>query len=286
MIRHRLEYAALRGVVAVIERLPLGLALWTIRRLGGLFFLLDRRRKPVAIANLLRTGIAADRAQAKKLARASYHHGAQLIVEALRPGAEVELVASEATRKLFTDPGQPVLLSSGHVGNWEIAAQYLSTMKPMAGITRVMNNPLVESWVQQRKPRDRFRMIPKTDADTARFLRVLEAGEVLALLVDQHGGHRGVRVPFFGHDASTHASVAMLHLVSGAPLVFCACLRTGPMQFKLTITDPCDVPRTGKRKDDVRAILGWFNAQLEAAIREAPEQYVWSHRRWRNLEAG
>ena len=48
MIRHRLEYAALRGVVAAIDLRPAGLSLWAMRRLGELWFLLDRRRAPVA----------------------------------------------------------------------------------------------------------------------------------------------------------------------------------------------------------------------------------------------
>ena len=178
------------------------------------------------------------------------------------------------------DPGRGLIVVSGHFGNWEIAGQWLSRYKPVAGISRPMNNPRVQKLALERRQRGAFRMIPKYDADPRRFLKLLGDGEILALLVDQHA-RRGIDVPFFGHPAKTHTTAAMLHLVARTPLTFLVCRRMAPMTFELSLSPLIEQPRSGDRKADVEAILRTLNAHLEEAIRRDPDQYLWGHRRWR-----
>jgi KDO2-lipid IV(A) lauroyltransferase len=54
------------------------------------------------------------------------------------------------------------------------------------------------------------------------------------------------------------------------------------MKFEIKTTGLIDCPPTGDKEGDVRAILERLNAELERVIREAPEQYLWAHRRWRD----
>ncbi len=183
-------------------------------------------------------------------------------------------------REVLEDPEQGFILVSGHLGNWELAGQWLSRYKPVAGISRPMNNPRVEALAQRRRPRHGFRMIPKYDEDPGRFLEILGAGEILALLVDQHAP-RGVDVPFFGRPAKTHITPAMLHLVARTPVAFAVCRRTAPMTFELALSSLIEQPRSGDRKADVAAMLATLNSHLERAIRRDPDQYLWGHRRWR-----
>ena len=115
----------------------------------------------------------------------------------------------------------------------------------------------------------------------SQLVAALKGGAMVALLTDQHARLRGMQVPFFGVPASTHTVAARLHLLTGAPLVFGYTLRTGPMRSRIVAEDPIEIARTGDRDTDVRAILTTVAARLEAAIRRHPEQYLWSHRRWR-----
>jgi KDO2-lipid IV(A) lauroyltransferase len=255
-LSYRLEYAALRLVVAFLEALPLAWALALMRGLADVFYRLDRRRGAIARDNVLLGGLADDARGADRIARDSYRHLAMLLIESLRserllspPSGEshVNIVAPDSVRALLEDPAAGLMLCSGHFGNWELAGQWLSRFKPVAGITQRMKNPLVEAWIQQRKPRERFRLIPKLDADMARFVRVLDAGEILALLVDQHGGARGEMIEFLGRPAPTHMSPALLHLVTGTPLVFCTCRRTAPLQFEIEFSEPLQFERSGRR---------------------------------------
>ncbi len=194
----------------------------------------------------------------------------------------VRLAIEPDVLEVLENPDQGMIIVSGHFGSWEIAAQLMSRYKPIAGITRPMNNPRVEALVQRRKPRYRFNPIPKYAADPRRFLSVLGNGEILALLADQHAHTGGVMVDFFGRPAAHYTTAAMLHLVARVPLCFAACRRTGQKRFEIVTSPLIQHPPSGKKKRDVHAILATLNQYLEAEIRKAPDQYVWGHRRWRD----
>ncbi len=283
-LRHALEYLLLRGSLAVLDRVPYGAATWLACRLADLWWLVDRSRRRVAVENILRAQIETDRPRARALGRRSFQHFALVIIESLRSEELLEQVAVEISpdvAAVLETPDQGLILTSGHFGNWELAAQLLSRYKPVAGITRPMNNPWVEKLVQRRKPRHRFHPIPKYAADPRRFLAVLEAGEILALLTDQHARQGGIELEFFGVPAATYTTAAMLHLVTRQPLCFGACRRVGPGRFELHTSPLIELERSGDKKQDQRALLSVLNRYLETEIRSAPEQYLWGHRRWR-----
>ena len=262
-----------------------------MRFLAGVWWRLDARRRRIAAENIRLAGISDDSREIARISLASAQHMASVVMESLN---SAQLLDDTATRDdRFTvrihpeieaalqDPETGVIMASGHFGNWEIAAQLLSRYKPVHGITRPMNNPLVEKLIQQRKPRYDFHLVAKYSADARRFLQILAEGHVLALLTDQHAHTGGMLVDFFGRPAHTHTSAALLHLVGKAPLCFAACRRTGAMSFELETSPPIHHERTGDKQTDIRAILEQLNGHLEAVIRRDPEQYLWAHRRWR-----
>ncbi len=290
-MRHLLEYLLLRSVLAAVDGLPFAGAGFLARRLADLWWAVDFPRRRIARDNILRSGIETDAGRARTLSRRSAEHMGMVVIESLK-SAEVldddrrrdhlRLEIAPDVTAVLEDPEQGLIMASGHFGNWEIAAQLLSRYKPVAGITRAMNNPRVEELIQRRKPRYRFHPIPKYAADPKRFLSVLGSGEILALLTDQHARTGGVPVDFFGHPATTYTTAAMLHLVARVPLCFAACRRTAPMRFEITTSPLIHHPPTGNKKRDVHAILTTLNQHLEAVIRKAPDQYLWGHRRWRD----
>jgi KDO2-lipid IV(A) lauroyltransferase len=289
-LRHAIEYAAARFALGLLDLFPLAWSEALFRGIADLFFLIHGTRRRVAIDNILKSGITASPEEARRIARASFRHFAVLVVESLKTGGvfseehweeQVEIELPPETRACLEDQEQGVILASGHLGNWEVAAQLISFMKPVVGITRTMNNPKVEELVQRRKPRNRFRLTPKHASDRGRFLQIIKDGEVLALMIDQHAGSRGMVIDFFGRPASTQTSVAMLHLLTRAPLCFGYCVRTGPLQYRLHAGKPLAFERTGNRQDDVRRILEALTRDLEEAVRLYPEQYLWGHRRWK-----
>ncbi len=283
---HLLEYWAARLLLFGVDLLPPAAACRWAAALGSLWWAADRPRRRVAISNVLRAGVAGDARQARGIGRGAARHMGMVLVESMKSSLvlddpermRVDIPCDVAA--VLEDPGRGLIVVSGHFGNWEIAGQWLSRYKPVAGISRPMNNPRVQKLALERRQRRAFRMIPKYDPDPGRFLKLLGDGEILALLVDQHA-RQGTLVPFFGHPAKTHATAAMLHLVTRTPLTFAVCRRTAPMTFELSLSPLIEQQRSGDRNADVEAILATLNARLEAAIRRDPDQYLWGHRRWR-----
>ncbi|MCE9616437.1 MAG: hypothetical protein K8T26_19360 [Lentisphaerae bacterium] len=289
-IQYFSEYLAVLAGRGLIHSLPLSAALWLARRMGAFAFLVLRRRRAIAIDNILRSGIATAPPDAARIARGSFQHFAMLMVETIvaerliREDNWQEHIDISRVPDLLTlvqQPGQGAILTTAHFGNWEVVGQAFSYYKPVVAIARRMNNPFTDDLIQGRKLGHRFRMIMKHEVTGAALLAVLKQGEILAILIDQHARDRGIPVPFFGRPASTYTSAALLHLRSGAPLGFVSCVRLGPLRYQLhwrQIAHPVGAPRNHAA---ILAILTGINHALEDAIRAHPEQYLWGHRRWR-----
>ncbi len=290
-IRHLAETALLYPAIFLADHLSPPVAARLATAVGALIYAADSRRRGIACDNIRRSGISTDETRVRQIAKASFCHFAGVIVDSIQSDRlftndtwreHTRMEMDPESLALIEKPGQGVILTSGHLGNWEIAAQLISTLKPVTGITRKMNNPYADRLMNKRKPRNRFRLTPKHDADSGRLLAALTAGEVLALLIDQHAPrNRGMMIDVFGKAASTHTSPALLHLVTGIPICFGYCVKTGPASFTFHTHPPLKITPTGNRKQDIRLILEMLTHKLENAIRLYPEQYLWAHRRWR-----
>lgn len=179
------------------------------------------------------------------------------------------------------DPKQGVIVASAHLGNWEAAARAVSFLKPVCAIYRPLDNPWLEREVHARRSGDRLRLIAKTDGDPMRLMKSLAAGEILAIMMDQHAGTGGVQVEFFGRPAWTTRSVALLHLLTRAPLLVAVAVRTGPLRYTIETAGPIQFDRTGERERDVRELTQRLTKEMEKLVRRHPGQYLWMHRRWR-----
>jgi KDO2-lipid IV(A) lauroyltransferase len=74
----------------------------------------------------------------------------------------------------------------------------------------------------------------------------------------------------------------MLALRAGAALLPCYCVREGANRHVITYLAPIEIERSGNRARDVETLTAACNAALEDIIRKHPEQWMWSHRRFRH----
>jgi KDO2-lipid IV(A) lauroyltransferase len=175
--------------------------------------------------------------------------------------------------------GRPVIIFSGHLGNWEIAALAAGQYGiDVAQIYRAANNPLVERMVAQfRGSGGEF--LPKGRVASRQALAALRRGAHLTLLVDQKLND-GIPVPFFGRNAMTAPALALLALHFDCTVLPARVERLKGAHFRLTIHPPLALPRSADRSADVAALMSAVNQTLELWIRERPEQWFWLHSRW------
>ena len=109
-------------------------------------------------------------------------------------------------------------------------------------------------------------------------MKIAKDGGSLSFLADLREG-KGVAAPFFGRPAHSNTAPARIARQFGQKLYAVRILRKPGVRFSIRV-EPVDVPNTGDRDADVFAATAALQAQFEDFVREAPEQWMWAHRRW------
>jgi KDO2-lipid IV(A) lauroyltransferase len=184
--------------------------------------------------------------------------------------------------------GRPVIVLSGHFGNWEIANSTFGVFGFRMGVVaRDLDNTYLHDWFQAFREGTGHRLLSKRGGG-ASMVEILERRGHLALLGDQDAGKKGLFVPFFGKDASTFKSIALLAVQYNALICVGYARRlkddfeNNPwVQYELGCEAIFD-PLTTQTPDPIRELTVQYTAALERVVRRAPEQYFWVHRRWKS----
>jgi len=286
--QHRVEHALVRLSAALVTRLPDAVARTIGRGLGALARRLGVR-VAVARANLARAfPDHSPREREVILARAYAQAGLEAI-EVLRfprvTKAQIDAIARSveglehiaAARAL----GRGVVLVTGHFGAYELLGAVVARQgHPLRFLVRSQSNPLVDVDLQGRRAALGVEVTPHGISVRA-ILRQLHAGGCVAILADQDAGRDGVFVDFFGAPASTPPGPAEFALRAGAPLVMGCLVRGEDGSHAGRFLPPIEIERSGDHATDVRALTAAHVRVLEGWIREHPEQWLWTHRRWK-----
>jgi KDO2-lipid IV(A) lauroyltransferase len=293
-LTHRVEYYALRGAVAALDRLDIRHAGAVGQRLGALGYRPFGIRRAVVERQLRAAFPELDEAGVERVARESYQSlGRTTIETAVLPAFSRERVLTMFSRvegweivERAMRQGRGILFVTGHLGNWELAGSYLAARGiPLEAVARRMQNPLFDRYLTETRRRIGMTVIHDADA-VRRVPRAMRENHAVAFLVDQGAvGLASTWVPFFGRLAKTPRGPAVFALRLGAPVIFGAALRQPDGRYLLGFEEVNAEP-TGDREADVDRIVAAYTATLERWIRRAPGQYFWHHRRWKHQRPG
>ncbi len=281
---------ALRGTDVFVRCLSPRFARETAALLGELYFYVSRRRRRIALENLrIAYGDELTERDRRRIARGSFANWGRVLMEFV--AAERLFGSVSAARGKFhfhgdwdalqadADAGRGGLIVSLHLGNWECAAWSVQarqgTLRP---VMRSLDNPVFDAYVARR--RGGGKIIRKRGA-VREMIRTLEHGDWVAFLGDQNAGRKGVFVPLFGRQASTFATPARVMLRTGAPTYVGACVRRCGSIFDVHVRRIEEPSAALPVEERVRRVLSEVNEAFEHWIRAAPDQYNWSHRRWK-----
>jgi KDO2-lipid IV(A) lauroyltransferase len=286
------HWPAWLGVAAVwlIAHLPQALLPWLGRRLGALVARVPSARRRIAAANIALCFPGLDAVQRAALVDANLRDIGMMMVEfalgwlgsdrriAALPTTIEGLEHLEAARAR----GKGVLLVGGHFSHLELCARLVSQRIRIAGMYRRMDSTVFEWVVLRARLRYAAAMFDKDDIrGTVKYLR---AGGTLWYAPDQDMRSKDtVFVPFFGVPAATITATHHLARLSGAAAIpfFHRRLPDGS-GYVLRLGAPLDdFPGSDAAADTARV-----NACIEQMVREAPEQYLWVHKRFKTRPPG
>lgn len=283
-------YAPLRWLLMGLAHLP-----WPLLYLvaEGFYFLLAyvvKYRWRVVLENLSKSFPEKSEAEIRRIGKAFYRHFAQVMVETLKLGVMSD--AELKRRVLLRNPevlerhfraGRMALGLSSHAGNWEwvLTAGAVWLSAEADGVYKPLRNPFFESFMAELRTRTGAGLIPMRD--TLRDL-MQRKGEVrvVSLLSDQAAGpeDRPYWTTFLNQDSGFYTSADRLAARFKAPVVYVSLrrLRRGYYEMELTELYDGDAPLPANEFP----ITDAFVRALEKDIRAAPEQYLWTHRRWKH----
>lgn len=283
-------------------------ALRTGALLGRGWFSLRAPRVAVVRRNLALAFAEKSEAEREELARLHFEHLGRTLAEiallhgphrhALLEGFRMEgLEHYEAVLRAEEAAGRSggMLILSAHFGNWELGGLAMANRGyPLAAVHHEIENEAIRWAVQAWRTSTGMDTLELGRAGLALF-RALSRGQLVALLCDQNAGRdEGDFAPFFGTLASTRDGPLRIAMARGVPLlpVFFYRESTEPLRHVARAFPALELAETPRDASDaqasavIRRNLERMNAAIEEAIRVAPEQWLWVHKRWRTRPAG
>lgn len=281
-LAHRVTDAAARGLIGLGRLLPYR---WRVPFMG---WITSRVLAPVTGWNRrVRSNLALvlpdlDRAEARRIRLAATDNAGRQIIETYS-GPDM---AAELGHVPMTGPGanallealaarRPVILASGHIGNYEAIALALKSRGFGLGVLyRPMSNPLFNA--HYVKALDHFAAppIPTDRRGVIKVVRLLREGGTVGINVDVRN-LAGAPLTFMGQTAMTATSAGEWALKYDALLVPAYGIRQPDgIAFEVYVDAP--VAHT----DDPAEMTQAVNDSLDRQVRAHPGQWFWMHRRW------
>jgi KDO2-lipid IV(A) lauroyltransferase len=294
-LRNWSEYLLARGVIGLTRLIPRRFVPGVCRTLGAtLHRLLGGRRRVVFDNVRLAYGDDPAAPDPVVISKASFGNLCRSFIELfLMPPASRpdELVAAIRFGRGLTPeslrercgPG-PYVFAASHFGAWEVEGAMGALFKePLTTLIRPLDNPLLDDYLNRIRMRFGQRLASNRGG-LRDLLEALGQGRSVAVLVDLNMRRKGaVFVDFFGTPAATARTPALLALRSGRPIVPVFPHRLDEMfRFEMEIADPIFPDMNAKDRDEeVRRLLVETTAAVERRIRATPDQWLWTHRRWK-----
>ncbi len=260
--------------------------------LGALYLATSRRRRQILRFNLELAFPELSSGERRDLSGRVARHFGRAALDTLRiqglsrDAMEREVtITGEDNLAAALAHGRGIFILSAHLGLWEVLPPILAPRLPggLAIIHRPLDNPFLERELVSLRTAFGNTVIGK-DRVRRPVLQTLAAGGAVGILIDQRAlPEEGVRVPFFGQPAWTHASLAKLAVATGAPIVPTFCFWQGPGSYLAEIQAPLVPSELAAEEREPVALTARIMAIYEAAIRRFPDQYLWYHDRWREV---
>jgi len=174
--------------------------------------------------------------------------------------------------------GNGVILYAAHFTCLEIQVAMLEELSPgYCAMYRPQKNAMVDTMIRRGRHRAAKNLIPKNDVRA--LVRSLRNNATVVYLPDHiYVGSNSELLPFFGEPAVTNTATSKLARISGATvLAYFSRRLADDSGYVVTIAPPLSNFPSDDLIDDTRRLV----AQLENHVRIAPEQYLWTYRRFK-----
>lgn len=257
--------------------------------MGSLVFKLDKRRKSDAFVNLDIAFPHMRCTEKSEIIKKCYINLLENAFEFLKNlNATKESIQQHAVlinghiiEKLKKE-GTPIILMTAHFGNWEVSPLiYAMRYGNSTVIGRESGNPTIDRIIKQSRERFGIKLINKKGA-MRHIVRDLKNGVAVGVLVDQNtADNEGELIDFFAHKARHTPVASVIAKKYGAAIVPAFTFKNNN-RYEVTFFEPITADASLDYDTDIHRLTQAQADITEKAIRQAPHEYFWFHRRWKN----
>ena len=187
-------------------------------------------------------------------------------------------IEGEEILKKIKEDNQKVIFISGHFSNFELMAMQIDKLElKIAAIYRPLNNSFLNPIMEKiRKKYICKNQIKKGIGGLKELIKLNNEGYSTALMIDQRVSE-GIKSNFFGRKAFTTTIPAQLAKKFALPVVPIFIERIGNLKFKMKVFDPINF----SKEDSMENVTSRLNKILENMILDNPNEWIWTHNRWK-----
>lgn len=275
------------AVLKALSRLPLGLLRPLGGALGTLAWWTARPRRRVTLVNLRLCFPDMPERERRRLGREHFRWFMRSILERFivwfgPPERIRALVRIENEALLDEHRGRPLIILAPHFVGLDACGLRLAMTGPFVTMYQRQKNPVVDATMRAGRERFPGGHVLSRQQGVRAAVRRLREGLPFYYLPDMDLGARdAVFVPFFGVPAATVTATARMVELTGATVLPVVTLMT-PEGYVVRFYPPLPhVPG-----EDAEAATRRLSAFIEERVREAPAQYLWSHKRFKTRPPG
>lgn len=293
--RQLLDYSLLYTLFLLARPLPRGFLLAVGRGLGTLVWKVIGYRREIVLDNLRHAfGDERDESEIRELAHLFYRNLGMTLMEflafpRLKKADFLKLVTVDGMEYLdqTADEGKGALLVSGHFGNWEmLGARIAAEGHKVSFIVKEQTNSRVDRIQNDIRHKAGIGTIRSGGASIREMVKALRSKELIGLVGDQDAGPEGYFTEFLGRQASVFRGTAYFSWKFKIPIVTGFIFRQADGSHRVQADPPFSPDPEWDEETAVARLTEIHVQRLEAAIRKAPEQYFWLHRRWKTRPPG
>ncbi len=266
------------------------LPLWALYGISNLVYValyhLIGYRKELVLKNLQRSFPEKSEQELRTIRKDFYHYLADLFLETIKGLSTGHAFINTHYKLLNADilhadmqSGQPVLVVLGHTGNWEWGSQAMGhafkgrSLAPYAPL----KNPYMSKAMERNRSRTGVKVLPRKEL--LPFLADFpEKYPMLILIADQSPNpNRYHLVQFMNQETAAVTGMEAIARKYGHKVYYASTARTSRGRYEVEFIP---VPGDWKAKKEGSLTAAFMNL-LENDIKKNPEQYLWSHNRWK-----
>ena len=282
-----MHYKFVMFMSALICRLPYGLVMAAGRVLGNLYYLLIKKERERAVAQMM-PALNISESAARKLVRESFVNLARNVLEILYMPVlneknfhkYIEIDHLERMQNAIAE-GKGVVVLTGHIGTWEwLSAAFTLNGLPVTAIAKPQPNMQYTNALNDLRKTIHVEIFSRGTSELIAAAKALKKGKILGFLADQDAGPNGAFLPFLGKLASTPMGPAVFARKFNSPVIPAFIVRQPSGKHKVIIGEALRYEDTGDTDRDLFEFTKRMTAIVEKIIRENPTQWLWFQKRW------